>query len=412
MSHVRARPGMSLYEPSSCPTSPSKMRLVIRAELRSVTWAGSMVTGSARSPITMASLGGAAPAPEAKETARITRDSVAIRRIVMGGLLWPAILPQPVRWRNDPLAPGRGEGRTSSRDARLERRGEGWDEQGEGKLEHEVPAVDDEGVAGEVDGDAAEVVAHAPAAHRNTGQHLLHEGLAVECLLGHGRVDPPRDDRVDADLMARQLHRHRARHGHEGALGRGVVLAPRRAHHAGQARRAHERSTTAALDHVFGRRTEREEGAVQIDGHHAPPLLRGHLVKAFTSAPAAAHARIGEEGIHASQRLDRLREATVYRGLVAHVAADGHGLAPVPRELLERRVVLRLVGAPDAHGGAGLCHRFRHAEADAAIATGDQRHLAGEIESLVRHGCPFALRIAQPASTRPAARICAESYGG
>src|SRR5215475_9902450 len=61
------------------------MRLVMRAEFRSVTWAGSMVTGSARSPMTMASLGGAAPAPDARATARITRDSVAIRRIVMVG---------------------------------------------------------------------------------------------------------------------------------------------------------------------------------------------------------------------------------------------------------------------------------------------------------------------------------------
>src|SRR5262244_2157040 len=59
-----------------------------------------MVTGSARSPITMASFGGAATAPEAKTTARITRDSVATRRIVMGGLLWPVILPQASVWRN------------------------------------------------------------------------------------------------------------------------------------------------------------------------------------------------------------------------------------------------------------------------------------------------------------------------
>src|SRR5215831_19091476 len=405
MSQVRARPGMSLYEPSSCPTSPSKMRLVIRAELRSVTWAGSMVTGSARSPITMASLGGAAPAPEARATASITRDSVAIRRIVMVGSFGPQSCLNQFDGATIP-SPPEGE--------RVRVRGSSV------ALEDQVAAVDDKGVAGvvaggvagEVDGDAAEVVAHAPAAQRNAGQHLLHEGLAVERLLGHGRVDPPRDDGVDADLMARQLHRHRARHGHEGALGRGVVLAPRRAHHAGQARRAHERSTTAALDHVFGRRTEREEGAVQIDGHHAPPLLRGHLVKAFASAPAAAHARIGEEGIHASHGLDRLRKATVHRGFVAHVAADGHGLAPVPLQLLERRVVLRLVCAPDADGGAGLCHRLRHAEADAAVATGDQRHLVGEIESLVRHGCPFALRIAQPASHRPAARICDGSYGG
>src|SRR5215831_19426462 len=173
MSHVRARPGMSLYEPSSCPTSPSKMRLVIRAELRSVTWAGSMVTGSARSPITMASLGGAAPAPEAKRRRGSRGTAWRSGESSWVGSFGPqsclnqfdgATIPSPLEGR---------EGRPSSRDARLERRGEGRDEQGEGKLEHEVPAVDDEGVAGviargvagEVDGDAAEVVAHAPAAH-------------------------------------------------------------------------------------------------------------------------------------------------------------------------------------------------------------------------------------------------------
>src|SRR5262249_29661494 len=111
------------------------MRLVIRAEFRSVTCAGSMVTGSARSPITMASFGGAATAPEAKTTARVTRDSVATRRIVMDELLWPVILPQAPVWRNPAgaaawcdcfasLAPGGGEGRRSSRHARPERGGE------------------------------------------------------------------------------------------------------------------------------------------------------------------------------------------------------------------------------------------------------------------------------------------------
>src|SRR5215470_589130 len=102
-----------------------------------------MVTGSARSPITMASFGGAATAPEAKTTARITRDSVATRRIVMGGSfgrssclkeLCGAILAACTRGPRtlerssaDPLAPARGEGEI---------------------LENQVPPVDDERVAG------------------------------------------------------------------------------------------------------------------------------------------------------------------------------------------------------------------------------------------------------------------------
>ena len=73
------------------------MRLVTRAELRSVIWGGSMVTGSARRPMTMASLGGAAPAPEARTTAvRIARDIIQARRIVMSVLLWPAVCLKPI----------------------------------------------------------------------------------------------------------------------------------------------------------------------------------------------------------------------------------------------------------------------------------------------------------------------------
>src|SRR5262245_20312104 len=83
MSQDWARPGTSLYEPTSCATRPSKMRFVIRAELRSVICGGSIVTGSARRPMTMASLGGAAVAPEARATARITRALTKARRIVM-----------------------------------------------------------------------------------------------------------------------------------------------------------------------------------------------------------------------------------------------------------------------------------------------------------------------------------------
>jgi len=63
----------------------------------------------------------------------------------------------------------------------------------------------------------------------------------------------------------------------------------------------------------------------------------------------------------------------------------GMHLAAVALELLGGRVGLLLAGAPDADIGAGLGHRVGHAEADAAIAAGHQRHLARQIEALVGH---------------------------
>src|SRR4030095_483681 len=103
-------------------------------------------------------------------------------------------------------AAGRAETLASSEEARAEM-GEGAGS----SLEEQEPTVNDEGiagviaarVAGQVDGDAAEVVAHAPAPQRHPRQDLLHEGLAVERLLRHGRIDPAGHDGVHADLVAR-----------------------------------------------------------------------------------------------------------------------------------------------------------------------------------------------------------------
>src|SRR5438034_459211 len=140
------------------------MRLVTRAELRSVTCAGSMVTGSARRPMTMASLGGAAAAPDTRAKARITSAIIQVRRIVIvcsfgrSSCLNPRVRAiqsrRPRRGRGPPFEPRRSP--------RARRRGLRWVRGSAVRLEHQVPTVDDEGVAGvvatgvagQVDGDA------------------------------------------------------------------------------------------------------------------------------------------------------------------------------------------------------------------------------------------------------------------
>src|SRR6185436_3304250 len=67
-----------------------------------------------------------------------------------------------------------------------------------------------------------------------------------------------------------------------------------------------------------------------------------------------------------------------------------HRLAAMGLKLGEGGRVLVLVGAPDAHGGAGPRQALGHAEADTAVAAGHERHLAREIESRMRHGSPFS----------------------
>src|SRR5829696_4213788 len=60
-------------------------------------------------------------------------------------------------------------------------------------------------------------------------------------------------------------------------------------------------------------------------------------------------------------------------------------LAAMALQLLGGTGILRGVGAPDADVGAGLGKCVGHAETDAAIAAGDQRHLARQIEAFVGH---------------------------
>src|SRR6266508_4418240 len=91
------------------------------------------------------------------------------------------------------------------------------------RSEERVAAVDDEDVAGmiragvadQIDRDAAEVLTRAPAPHGHPGQHPLREGLTVQRLLGHRRVDPAGHDAIRADAMPRQAHGEAAHHREE-----------------------------------------------------------------------------------------------------------------------------------------------------------------------------------------------------
>ena len=107
---------------------------------------------------------------------------------------------------------------------------------------------------------------------------------------------------------------------------------------------------------------------------------------------------------HASTRpsaVERRGEGLVDRRLVADVAHERDDACAVYGERRTRRGVLVGVRAPETDVGAGLCERLGHAEADAAVAAGDQRDFAGEIEGGVGHAPMSQTRA--PVSTRAVA---------
>src|SRR5262249_46230046 len=104
---------------------------------------------------------------------------------------------------------------------------------------------------------------------------------------------------------------------------------------------------------------------------------------------AAGDAGIGETAVDTAEALQRLGEAGLDRRLVADIDLERRGFHAV---LPDRRLglgILRRVGAPDADLGASRRHGFCHAEPDAAVAAGDQRDLARQVERLVRHDSPL-----------------------
>src|SRR5260370_39487616 len=103
--------------------------------------------------------------------------------------------------------------------------------------EQRVGAVDDEAVAAvigggvthEIDGDAAEILGLAEAAHGNARHHVGDEFLVGHQPFGHVALDPAGQDGVGGDAVARQLDGERARQRVERRLARGIMLVARRA---------------------------------------------------------------------------------------------------------------------------------------------------------------------------------------
>ena len=95
---------------------------------------------------------------------------------------------------------------------------------------------------------------------------------------------------------------------------------------------------------------------------------------------APADAGVDEARVDPAELADRLGHRRHDGLLVADVADHGVDVAAELRQLLDGGVVLRRVGAPDGDGRAALGEPLGVAEADAAVAAGDEADVAGEIE--------------------------------
>jgi len=123
------------------------------------------------------------------------------------------------------------------------------------------------------------------------------------------------------------------------------------------------------------RRLCRQERAVEHDGGHAFPFIKGD----FVEGGLGADRRVVDHHVDAAEVFDCFRDELRNLFRIGDIGDVKRGLAA---GLLDHRYGFlafsaRSVGV-DHHRGTARCERQRNAAADVARAAGDQRDLAGE----------------------------------
>jgi hypothetical protein len=163
------------------------------------------------------------------------------------------------------------------------------------------------------------------------------------------------------------------------------------------------------LDHVLAGFAEGEEDPVQVHPQH-PAIGLG--VELRERARAAADAGIGDHGVDPAHLVHGLGHAGHDLGLLGDIDPLGQDADAGFLQLGLGLGVVLGIGAPDHDVGARLGQRFGHAEPDAAIAPGDQRHFAGQIEWRIGHGRRSLLSIVWEGQTGSGERRQGWKWGG
>src|SRR5690606_5707399 len=87
-----------------------------------------------------------------------------------------------------------------------------------------------------------------------------------------------------------------------------------------------------------------------------------------------------DEDVESPECVDRARDERAAVVLAGDVDLDADRTGAERGELGHRGLVLARVAAGDDDAGAGTREPARHAQADPAVAAGDDRHAAGQIE--------------------------------
>ena len=248
-----------------------------------------------------------------------------------------------------------------------------------------VAAVIARPVAGEIDDDAFEVLRPSDLLDRAARQRRVYHWLERLISSEIGR-DEARAYHIDAYVICAEFHGKRLRQGIEAALGGRVVANTGHASEYGQAAVENDRATGVACLgarlHVPRSLSHGIEHAMQIDCKQVVPSLAGHLLDQRHTHGAG----IADDAVHPAELGDGGGKAVDHLLLLRYVHGAISNAVPMgPQGFGGFRVVI-LSPAPDLDVSACSCQCVGHGEAQARVAAGDERDLAGQVEEILSHG--------------------------
>ena len=200
--------------------------------------------------------------------------------------------------------------------------------------------------------------------------------------LGQVGVDPARQDGVGLDVVGGPGHRAGAGELHDAALAGGIGRRE-----AGAEDRQHRADiddlAAAGRLHGWVGCLRAHERAGEVGRNDAVPLLEFERVRRFSNIDAG----IVDENVDAAELFGDAFDHGSDISLVGDVGGDRDRPDAARLELGGRGGRFRFIAADHRDVGAGFRQPPRHAEPDAAIAAGDDSHLAAEIEQFGWHWC-------------------------
>jgi hypothetical protein len=202
----------------------------------------------------------------------------------------------------------------------------------------------------------------------------VQSGDVLARALGHRGVDPAGQHRVYLDVVARPGAGEGARELHDAALARAVGRDERRAEDRHHRADVDDLAAARALEMRI-RRLRGDEGAGEVRIDHELPFFQAVFLRLL----AHVHAGVVDEDVEPAEPFCRFIDHRAARCFVGQVCFQGERLAA---ERLDGLRVLGLVPSRNRDHGPGLRQALGHAQTDAAVAAGDERGLAVEIEEV------------------------------